>query len=283
MADTEKKIIPQQEDDCTHDCSTCGSDCSSKSSVPETAPLNENSRVGKVYAVMGGKGGAGRTTTACLLASLLQKKGYQTAVLDADITGPSAAAAFGLSGRITPSSFGMFPMESEEGTQVISVNLMIPNPTDPVIARGTLVDNTIKKFWTNTIWEDVDIMFVDLPAGTGEVPLSVLRNLPVDGAVIVTTPQELAAMITEKSVKMAKALKIPVVGLVENMAYFRCPDCGKQQDIFGKSHAEELSKRFQIDITARLPLDPELTAAMDEGQIETYDTDAFDSILNWLG
>lgn len=281
MADMEKKL--PQEDDCTHDCSTCGSDCSSKSGIPETAPLNENSRVGKVYAVMGGKGGAGRTTAACLLASQLQKRGYQTAVLDADITGPGVPSAFGLSGRITPSSFGMFPMETENGTQVISVNLIIPNPTDPVIARGTLVDNTVKKFWSETIWEDVDIMFVDFPAGTGEVPLSVMRTLPLDGAILVTTPQELAAMITEKSAKMAKALKIPAVGLVENMAYYRCPDCGKEHGLFGDSRVKELAERYGIGLTARLPLDPSLTAAMDAGNVEAYDTNAFDEILNWIG
>ena len=281
MANVEKKL--PQEDDCTHDCSTCGSDCASKSSAPETAPLNENSRVGRVYAVMGGKGGAGRTTVACLLASLLQKKGYQTAVLDADITGPGVPSAFGLSGRITPSSFGMFPMETENGTQVISVNLIIPNPTDPVIARGTLVDNTLKKFWSETIWEDVDVMFVDFPAGTGEVPLSLMRTLPLDGAILVTTPQELAAMITEKSVKMAKALKLPAVGLVENMAFYRCPDCGNEHGLFGESRVKALAERYGIGLTARLPLDPALTAAMDAGEIESYETNAFDDILNWIG
>ncbi len=268
-------------DECTHDCSTCTSDCSG-TTQPAKEPLNENATVEKVYAVVGGKGGVGKTTVAALLASAIQKKGMQAAVLDADITGPSVPYAFGINSRATVDDMGMFPVETESGIQIISVNTMIPNPNDPVLARGALVENTIKKFWSEVIWEDVDYMFVDMPTGTGEIPIAVLRHLPVDGVIIVTTPQELAAMITGKTVKMARALGVPVVGVVENMEYYNCPDCGKRHYIFGEEKAEEYCVSIGVESWATLPIDPELSKKCDEGRIEDYDTAPLEEIIKAL-
>ena len=268
-------------DECTHDCSTCTSDCSG-TSQPAKEPLNENSAVEKVYAVVGGKGGVGKTTVAALLASAVQKKGRQAAVLDADITGPSVPFAFGINTRATVDDIGMFPVETDSGIQIISVNTMIPNPNDPVLARGALVENTIKKFWSDVIWEDVDYMFIDMPTGTGEIPIAVLRHLPVDGVIIVTTPQELAAMITGKTVKMARALGVPVVGVVENMAYFSCADCGRKHYIFGEEKAEEYCVSIGVENWSVLPVDPELSKLCDEGRIEEYATSSLENILKAL-
>lgn len=268
-------------DSCTHDCSTCSSDCGDRSEAVKE-PLHESASVGKVFAVAGGKGGVGRSTVAALLAVRLQKQGYQTAVLDADLTGPSVPFAFGLNGRATVDERGIFPAESENGTQIISVNLMIPNPADPVLARGALVENTIKKFWSEVIWEDVDFMFIDLPAGTGEIPIAVLRHLPVDGVIMVTSPSELSYMITGKSLKMAKALKIPVAAIVENMSGYACAECGAQQAIFGKSHLEALASQSGVPLTARLPLSHDISAAVDSGRVEELDISAFDELIDWL-
>lgn len=268
-------------DSCTHDCDTCTSDCSSnEASLKES--LNEHSSVGKVYAIVGGKGGVGKSTVTALLAARMQGMGYNTAVLDADITGPSIPQAFGITGRTYADERGLFPMETSGGTQVLSVNVIIPNPSDPVMARGALVENTIKKFWSEAIWDDVDYMFIDMPSGTGEVPIAVLRHLPVDGIIIVTTPQELAAMITGKTVKMLAALKIPVIGIVENMAYYTCPDCGKDHEIFGDSHLTKLSEQLGIKHIAKMPIDASLTEAVDTGAIEAYNGAVLDDIIKAL-
>ncbi|MBR6951733.1 MAG: P-loop NTPase [Oscillospiraceae bacterium] len=259
-------------EECTHDCSTCGSDCDSRTETT-AAPMHEDAFVRRVYAVCGAKGGVGRTTVAALLASCVQKKHVQAAVLDADITGSSVPAAFGLTGRVTPDSFGMFPMETQSGVQVIGVNLIIPDPTDPVIARGTLVDNTLKKFWSEVIWEDVDLLLVDMPAGTGEVPLSVMRNMSLDGVIVVTEAGKAAAMMTEKTLKMARALKIPVVALVVNRD-------GANADLDDRN--AELAEKYRVRQTVRLPYDPRLAVFMDEGEIEMYNTDVLDPLIDRL-
>ena len=259
-------------EECTHDCSTCGSDCDSRTDTGAVS-LHEDASVRRVYAVCGAKGGVGRTTVAALLASCVQKKHVQAAVLDADITGSCVPAAFGLTGRVTPDTFGMFPMETQSGIQVIGVNLIIPDPTDPVIARGTLVDNTLKKFWGEVIWEDVDLLLVDMPAGTGEVPLSVMRNMALDGVIVVTEPGRAAAMMTEKTLKMARALKIPVTALVVNRA-------GLASDL--EDGSEELAEKYRVTQTIRLPYDPQLAAFMDEGEIEMYNTDILDPLIDRL-
>ena len=266
-------------DSCTHDCSTCSSDCGGSNEVLKE-PLHPDASVGRVYAVAGGKGGVGRSSVAALLASRLQKQGYSAAVFDADITGPSIPTAFGVTTRAVTDDRGIFPMETDSGVQIMSVNLIIPNPTDPVLARGTLVENTIKKFWSDVIWEDVDFMFIDLPAGTGEIPIAVLRHLPIDGMIIVTGPQAVTGMITEKTAKMAKALNIPVAALVENMAYYKDEDTGKEVNIFGESKLNDLAAKIGTSLTARLPIDPHLCDSFDRGEIETYETDALDEIIN---
>lgn len=266
-------------DSCTHDCSTCSSDCGGSTETLKE-PLHPDASVGKVFAIAGSKGGVGRSTVAALLASQLQKQGYSTAVFDADITGPSIPTAFGITAKAVTDDRGIFPMETDGGVQIMSVNLIIPNPTDPVLARGTLVENTIKKFWSDVIWEDVDFMFIDLPAGTGEIPIAILRHLPVDGMIIVTGPQSIAGMMTEKTAKMAKALNIPVAALVENMAYYRCEDSGKEVNIFGESSLPQLAAKIGTSLTARLPIDSKLCAAFDNGEIESYETDSLDEIIN---
>ena len=259
-------------EECTHDCSTCGSDCDSRTDST-AVPLHEDAFVRRVYAVCGAKGGVGRTTVATLLASCVQKKHVQAAVLDADITGSCVPSVFGLTSRVTPDAFGMFPMETQSGVQVIGVNLIIPDPTDPVIARGTLVDNTLKKFWGEVIWEDVDLLLIDMPAGTGEVPLSVMRNVALDGVIVVTEPGRIAAVMTEKTLKMARALKIPVVALVDNRADLNA-------DL--TDGTAELAEKYRVTQIIRLPFDPLLAAFMDEGEIEMYNTDALDPLIDRL-
>ena len=259
-------------EECTHDCSTCGSDCDSRTETT-AAPLHAEASVRRVCAVCGAKGGVGRTTVASLLAACVQKKHVQAAVLDADITGSCVPAAFGLTGRVTPDSFGMFPMETSSGIQVIGVNLILPDPTDPVIARGSLVDNTLKKFWSEVIWEDVDLLLVDMPAGTGEVPLSVMRNIALDGVIVVTEPGRFAAVMTEKTLKMARALKIPVLALVVNRD-------GANPGLADPT--AELAEKYGVDLTVRLPCDPQLAAFMDDGEIEMYNTDRLDPVIDRL-
>ena len=257
-------------EECTHDCSSCASDCAG-STQNNAAPLHADATVRHVYAVCGGKGGVGRTTVAALLAASVQKKYLQAAVLDADLTGPGIPAAFGLTGRVMPDTFGMFPVETQSGIQTMSVNSIIPNPTDPVLAKGTLVDNTLKKFWSTTVWEEVDMMLVDMPAGTGEVPLAVMRTLPLEGVIVVTEPGKAAAVITEKTLKMARALKLPVIGMVINRADTPALSC---------EPAKALAEAYGVTLTVSLPCDPQLAAFMDDGEIEMYNTTRLDPLLD---
>jgi len=257
---------------CNHDCGSCGKSCGERKGAPDfSAKLNEWSRVGKVIAVASGKGGVGKSLVTCLLASAAAKRGLRTAVLDADITGPSIPKAFGLTGGTLASDKGIVPSRSVGGVAVMSLNLLVENPADPVVWRGPVIAGAVKQFWTDVHWDDVDVMFVDMPPGTGDVPLTVFQSLPVDGVVVVASPQELVGMIVEKSVKMAGMLEKKVLGLVENMSYFTCPDCGKRLEIFGKSRVDELAAKHGIPVACRLPIDPDYAAAVDRGAVETID------------
>ena len=260
--------------ECTHDCSSCGESCGERTAPMDLhAPCNELSSVGKVIAVVSGKGGVGKSTVTCSLAAAMARLGKKTAVLDADITGPSVPTAFGIHEHAVGSELGIYPAVSKGGVALMSLNLLTENETDPVIWRGPVIAGTVKQFWTDVIWGDVDYMFVDMPPGTGDVPLTVFQSLPVDGVIVVTSPQDLVSMIVTKALKMAQIMEMPVLGLVENFAYFQCPDCGKKHEIFGKSHIDQVATENHVPVLARLPMDPNLAAACDAGNIEELDAD----------
>ena len=243
---------------------------------------HELSRIKRVVGVVSGKGGVGKSMVTSLLAVLMSRKGYETAILDADITGPSIPTAFGLKGRADGNELGLLPMKSTNGIGVMSLNLLIDEETDPVIWRGPIIANTVKQFWSEVVWGDVDIMFLDLPPGTGDVPLTVFQSLPVDGIVIVTSPQELVSMVVTKAANMAKKMDIPILALVENMGYVVCPDCGKRIHVFGDTPIEGIAGRIGVDLTASLPMDPALSAACDAGRIEFFKGDWLDGIADRL-
>lgn len=257
-------------ENCTHDCSTCGVDCPSRTEpAPDfSAPANPNSDVKKVIGVVSGKGGVGKSLVTSLMAALMRRRGHSVAVLDADITGPSIPRAFGVKERLCASEEGIFPAVSATGVKLVSLNLMLDSETDPVVWRGPIIAGTVKQFWTDVMWEDVDFMFVDMPPGTGDVPLTVFQSLPLDGILIVTSPQELVGMIVEKAANMAAMMNVPLLGVVENMSYFVCDQCGKEHRIFGDSHVYEIAKRHGVEAVARLPIQPALAAACDNGAIE---------------
>lgn len=268
-----KKGRMDMAEDCTHDCENCGKSCSEREGgKPDfRAKLNPWSRVGKVVAVASGKGGVGKSLVTCLLAAAAAKRGLKAAVLDADITGPSIPRAFGISGGTVNGPNGIVPCVSKGGVRIMSLNILVENPGDPVVWRGPVIAGAVKQFWTDVFWDDVDIMFVDMPPGTGDVPLTVFQSLPVDGVVIVASPQELVGMIVEKSVRMAEMLEKKVLGLVENMSYFTCPDCGKRLEIFGPSRVDELAARHHIPVACRLPINPAFAAAVDRGAVESLE------------
>ncbi len=268
---------------CTHSCDTCGVDCPSRTAPQDLhVKLKEGCRVGKVYAVVSGKGGVGKSMVTSLLAAQTRLRGYNTAILDGDITGPSIPQAFGVHDKALGDGEGIFPRVTLSGIQMMSINLLLEHETDPVVWRGPVIGGAIKQFWTDVYWDDVDYMFVDMPPGTGDVPLTVFQSLPVDGIIVVTTPQELVGMIVEKAVNMAKLMHIPVVGLVENMSFFKCPDCGKEHSIFGESRLNDVAAKYNIPLVARLPIDPSLTRMMDEGKIEMAHAPWLDDLLNGL-
>ena len=269
--------------ECTHNCSTCGENCSSRN-TPQSLlePVNSLSTVGKVYAVVSGKGGVGKSLVTSLLAVLSRRKGYKTAIMDADITGPSIPKAFGLHGHAEASEWGLFPVKTAAGIGVMSLNLLMKNETDPVVWRGPLISGAVKQFWMDVIWGDVDYMFIDMPPGTGDVALTVFQSIPVDGIVIVASPQELVGMIVEKAVNMAKMMDVPVLALVENMSYITCPDCGKEIHVFGKSHIDEIAQKHGVETVARMPIDPALAAACDAGTIESFSGTWLDGVLEKL-
>ena len=261
-------------ENCTHDCSSCGVDCPSRQ-APESMmeKLNDLSHVKKVIGVVSGKGGVGKSLVTSLLATTLRRRENQVAVLDADITGPSIPKCFGIKGRAMADENGMYPMESKTGVKVMSINLLLPEETAPVVWRGPVIAGAIKQFWTDVVWGGVDYMFVDMPPGTGDVPLTVFQSLPVDGIIIVTSPQELVGMIVSKAVEMAKLMEVPVLGLVENMSYVQCPDCGKRIQVFGESHIGEVAAKYALPVLGSLPMDPTLAAACDRGVVELFQGD----------
>ena len=254
--------------ECTHDCSTCSLDCESRQ-VDFRKYLHEGASVKKVIAVVSGKGGVGKSLVTGLLAAELQRRGYQTAVLDADITGPSIPKAFGVDQHAYGTDEYLMPVVTHTGIQLMSMNLILQEATEPVVWRGPVIAGAVTQFWTDVLWQDVDFMFVDMPPGTGDVPLTVFQSLPIDGVVIVTSPQDLVGMIVAKAVNMASLMQVPVLGLVENMAYFKCPDCGKEHAVFGESHVAETAESFGIEHTARLPIDPAIAAMVDAGELES--------------
>ena len=266
---------------CDHNCEGCGENCAERETDFSAKP-HEMSHIKKVIGIVSGKGGVGKSMVTSLMAVAMQRQGYETAVLDADVTGPSIPKAFGLRKKAEGSEMGLFPVKSKTGISVMSINLLLENDTDPVVWRGPVIGNTVKQFWTDVIWGDVDYMFIDMPPGTGDVPLTVFQSIPVDGIIVVTSPQELVSMIVAKAVNMAKMMDIPILGLVENMSYFRCPDNNKDYQLFGDSHIDGTAEQYQLPILARLPIDPRLSAACDRGMIELYEGGWLDEAVKLL-
>ena len=256
--------------------------CPSKQPKSMLEEMNSQSNVKHVIGIVCGKGGVGKSFVTASLANRMAQKGYKVGILDADITGPSIPKMYGVKGPAQAVDAGIYPIEAKNGIKVMSVNLLLPREDEPVIWRGPILANMVKQFWTDVIWSDVDFMFVDMPPGTGDVPLTVFQSLPVDGIVVVATPQELVGMIVEKAVKMADMMNVPVLGLVENMSSFRCPDCGKVHAIFGESHADDIAKAHGISPVCRLPINPKLAAAVDAGMIELMDENGLDALADKL-
>ena len=267
--------------ECTHDCSTCGQSCSQRTE-PESLlqKPHEQSHIKKVIGVCSGKGGVGKSMVTSLLAVAMQRMGLKVGILDADITGPSIPREFGLKQKAEGNDTGIFPVRTTTGIDVMSLNLLLPNDSDPVAWRGPIIAGAVTQFWTDVIWGDKDVLFIDMPPGTGDVMLTVCQSIPVDAAVLVSTPQELVGMIVEKSIKMVDMLNIPVIGLVENMSYVQCPDCGKKIEVFGESHVNEIARQYGIPHTAALPIDRKLAASADKGMIELTNGDWLDEIAN---
>ena len=270
-------------EECTHDCSSCSSNCGERRDPKDfIEKTNEFSKIKKVIAVVSGKGGVGKSLVTSSLAVKANKKGYRTAILDADITGPSIPKAFGITERAKADDRGLLPEQTKTGINVMSLNLLIESETDPVIWRGPVIGGTVKQFWTDVIWGDVDYMFIDMPPGTGDVPLTVFQSIPVDGIVIVTSPQDLVTMIVKKAFNMAKLMSIPVLGLVENMSYVVCPDCGKEIKVFGESKIDEIAAEMGVPVLAKIPIDPKTASLVDKGAIELADDKYVASAVDFL-
>lgn len=259
--------------ECTHNCSSCTANCSTKDKKDFLEPINELSSIKHVIGVVSGKGGVGKSMVTSSLATLMQRAGYKVGILDADVTGPSIPKAFGIESGVEGGEGGMIPPESENGIKIMSVNLLLPDATQPVVWRGPVIAGTVKQFWSGTVWGDLDYLFVDCPPGTGDVPLTVFQSIPLDGIIIVSSPQELVSMIVEKAANMARMMNVEVIGLVENMSYVKCPDCDKIIKIFGESHIEEISEKFGYPLLAKMPIDPALASLVDAGEIEKTDAD----------
>ena len=262
---------------CNKDCNSCSEDCTERQEQKAdfSEQLHEMSSVKKVIGIISGKGGVGKSLITSLLAVTMNRMGYHTAILDADITGPSIPKAFGISEKAKGNNFGILPVKTKNGIDIMSVNLLLENDTDPVVWRGPIIASVVKQFWTDVIWSDVDFMFIDMPPGTGDVPLTVFQSINVDGIIVVTSPQELVSMIVSKAVKMAKMMNVPIIGLVENMSYFKCPDNDKNYQIFGESHIEEIADEHNLKVLAKIPVDPKLSVACDRGMVELFEG-------NWL-
>lgn len=267
---------------CNGNCASCGSDCADRKTESLLAEPNPKSNIKKVIAVVSGKGGVGKSTVTSMLAVAMAREGKRVGILDADITGPSAPTAFGVTQCQGANEDGLYPALTKSGIQVMSINLLLDNPDDPVVWRGPVIAGAVKQFWTDVIWEDVDYLFVDMPPGTGDVPLTVFQSLPVDGIVIVTSPQDLVSMIVGKAVKMANMMHIPVLGFVENYSYLQCPDCGKMISVFGKSHLDEIASENNLPILARLPIDPAVAQAYDNGQMESVNTECVHPVIETI-
>ena len=267
--------------DCDHQCGSCGESCGERSEAQQDFSIKPHakSRIGKVIGVVSGKGGVGKSLVTSLLAVALTRQGKHCAILDADITGPSIPRVFGLTGKAHVEGDGLVPERSKGGVDIMSMNLLLPGDSDAVLWRGPIIAGAVKQFWSDVVWRDVDYMFVDMPPGTGDVPLTVFQSLPVDGIVIVTSPQELVSMIVQKAIDMARQMNIPIIGLVENYSYFKCPDNNKEYKIFGESHIDAVAQRHGLKVLARLPIDPALAADCDKGAIEAVDDHFMDGAL----
>lgn len=264
--------MSESPENCTHDCTSCGSDCPSREGADSLlAPLNPHSRIGRVIAIMSGKGGVGKSSVTASLASAMAQLGFRVGVLDGDITGPSIPQAFGIHTRAEGTDRGILPEYSEGGVAIMSLNLLLNAETDPVIWRGSILASAVKQFWTDVLWGDLDYLFIDMPPGTGDVPLTVLQSLPVDGIIVVTSPQDLVSMIVTKAIRMAELMGKSVLGLVENYSYFQCSDCGKAHHIFGESHIDEVAAAQKLPVLARIPIDPRIAAAIDAGAVESLE------------
>lgn len=268
--------------ECTHNCSSCSANCSTKSKQDFLEPINPKSRIKHVIGVVSGKGGVGKSMVTSTLATLMQRAGYRVGILDADITGPSIPKAFGIGAGVEGNDDGMIPPESKTGIKIMSVNLLLPDATAPVVWRGPVIAGTVKQFWSGTVWGDLDYLFVDCPPGTGDVPLTVFQSIPLDGIVIVSSPQELVSMIVEKAANMAQMMSVEVIGLVENMSYVKCPDCDKIIKIFGESHIEEIAEKHGYPLLAKMPIDPTLASLVDLGEIEKMNVDYLDGAIEVL-
>ena len=267
-------------ENCNHDCSSCGEACSSRKSESLIKEPHKLSKIRKVIAVVSGKGGVGKSMTSALLACASQKAGYNTAIMDADITGPSIPKMLGIHERAMGSEAGILPVLSDGGMQVMSMNVLLNHEDDPVVWRGSLISGTVLQFWTDVVWTDVDYMFIDMPPGTGDVPLTIFQSVPLDGIVIVTTPQDLVGMIVKKAVNMAGMMNIPILGIVENMSYITCPDCGRKISVFGESQVDAIALEHGITNVVKVPIDRSLTVAADSGKIETFDHNYYEAFFN---
>ena len=269
---------------CSHDCSSCKSNCSSKKPSREEfwVPVNEHSTVKKVIGIVSGKGGVGKSFVTSYMSVLMNRKGYKTAILDADITGPSIPKAFGIKGRAAANEQGMLPIKSKAGTKVMSVNLLLDTEETPVIWRGPVVAGVVKQFWQEVVWGDIDYMFVDMPPGTGDVPLTVYQSLPIDGIIIVTSPQDLVSMIVGKAVNMAETMQVPILGLVENYSYIECGNCGERISVFGESHIDEIAEKHDLGVLGRIPITPVIAQSVDAGNIEGLEGDWLDQCAQIL-
>ena len=265
--------------ECTHNCESCGENCAERQMKPEDflEKPHELSSVRKVVGVVSGKGGVGKSLVTSMLAVLLNRRGHHTGIMDADVTGPSIPKAFGLHEKASGMGEAILPVRTKTGVDVISINLLLENESDPVVWRGPVIAGVVKQFWTDVIWNDVDFLFVDMPPGTGDVPLTAFQSIPLDGIVVVASPQELVEMVVEKAVKMARLMNIPILGIVENMSYVECPDCGRRINIFGESHVDEIAARYGLPVLAKLPLAPALASGCDKGVVELFEGDWMDS------
>lgn len=268
--------------DCNHDCSSCGESCSERKGGIEREKPHELSSIKKVIGVVSGKGGVGKSLVTSMMAVTMRRRGFRTGILDADVTGPSIPQAFGIHEKATGTEDALFPVTTKSGIELMSLNLLLEHETDPVVWRGPVIAGVVKQFWTDVIWKDIDYLFVDMPPGTGDVPLTVFQSIPVDGILIVTSPQDLVSMIVTKAVNMAKLMKIPVLGIIENMSYFECPDCGKKHFIFGESRLEKIAEENGIPETARIPINPDFAHQVDSGLIELFEGDWLEKMADSL-